>query len=463
MKTAYQRLIAILLTIAMVSSLFLSGCSSLKRLTGGSSRSKSSGGSSSEEITLKGDFRDAGFTQTDVDSATVQWICATYAIYTEYNNKELGIVGGVLPADKDVCMYAIKEALSSGWGIEEREDVAPVLNKLLKEGHRKTYAETIKSMETDGLLKLSETDALAKLPQDEDLYRYQAAYRAYEAYGSHGIDGWDYCRALQILGDCYQADYINLEECLNLSLPIAQTLQKAFDSWNDVAASYLYGYQFWKKENADVRSSDTAFRREIYTELAQMDDGPYTVPYDTTLKNTWANAEIETARQKKTDAEAGYQKLIYDEQLFVKIKTPQDYEEVEYSDEEQRIYSRDRSEGYGSTEITYNLKENWSDAFEYESDRVDTMIETISANSDYTDIVKSEVSERTVGDLTVSYIIYSYTYNNSLKIRAYKSWTELDKNRLLECEVEETAEVDSEFESSEDGAILDWLYGDVQY
>ena len=25
------------------------------------------------------------------------------------------------------------------------------------------------------------------------------------------MDGWDYSRALQVLGDCYLADYINLE------------------------------------------------------------------------------------------------------------------------------------------------------------------------------------------------------------------------------------------------------------
>ena len=44
----------------------------------------------------------------------------------------------------------------------------------------------------------------------------------YTQYGEHGMDGWDYSRALQVLGDCYLADYINLEECLDLSLPIAK-------------------------------------------------------------------------------------------------------------------------------------------------------------------------------------------------------------------------------------------------
>ena len=53
------------------------------------------------------------------------------------------------------------------------------------------------------------------------------------------------------LGDCYLADYINLEECLDLSLPIAKKLQSAFTSWEELADSYIYGYAFWQNETAD--------------------------------------------------------------------------------------------------------------------------------------------------------------------------------------------------------------------
>ena len=92
----------------------------------------------------------------------------------------------------------------------------------------------------------------------------------YTQYGEHGMDGWDYSRALQVLGDCYLADYINLEECLDLSLPIAKKLQSAFTSWEELADSYIYGYAFWQNETAD--DVETKFRIQAYAELVEMEN-----------------------------------------------------------------------------------------------------------------------------------------------------------------------------------------------
>ena len=96
------------------------------------------------------------------------------------------------------------------------------------------------------------------------------------------MDGWDYSRALQVLGDCYLADYINLEECLDLSLPIAKKLQSAFTSWEELADSYIYGYAFWQNETAD--DVETKFRIQTYAELVEMENSPYSVAYDTKLR-----------------------------------------------------------------------------------------------------------------------------------------------------------------------------------
>ena len=136
---------------------------------------------------------------------------------------------------------------------------------------------------------------MKKIPDDENQPRYETAYEAYEKYGEAGIDGWDYSRALQILGDCYQAEYINLQECLDMSLPIARKLQETYDSWEGVAESYLYGYSFWKKELPT--DYDSQERWDIYDELKSMEQGPYTLAYDTVLEDTWSNAE-ERIQQK---------------------------------------------------------------------------------------------------------------------------------------------------------------------
>ena len=88
--------------------------------------------------------------------------------------------------------------------------------------------KTVKKLEKKGLLELSTEEAMTNFSEDdEEFARYQDAHEMYTQYGEHGMDGWDYSRALQVLGDCYLADYINLEECLDLSLPIAKKLQSA--------------------------------------------------------------------------------------------------------------------------------------------------------------------------------------------------------------------------------------------
>lgn len=66
---------------------------------------------------FKKQYEPSKFTQKDVDSDTVQWICSAYAIYTYYNKKDLGVVGGAGDENKDSYELAIKSALSGG-GLE---------------------------------------------------------------------------------------------------------------------------------------------------------------------------------------------------------------------------------------------------------------------------------------------------------------------------------------------------------
>ena len=240
-------------------------------------------------ISLEGEYKPASFEQRDINSDTIRWMCSAYAIYSAYNDKSLEVVGGLAGDDREWYREEVKEALAGGWGIYDRKDVEDTLEDLLEEGHRKQYKEAVSELKKAEILELSSGEAMVEIAgydslSEEEVCKYQTAYEAYQKYGENGIDGWDYCRALQILGDCYQAEYINLEECLDLSLPIAQELQKTYENWDGVAESYLYGYSFWKGERTD--DYDSQKRWEVYEELKNMESGPYTVPYDTKLENT---------------------------------------------------------------------------------------------------------------------------------------------------------------------------------
>lgn len=65
-------------------------------------------------------YEPSSFEQSDIDSDTVQWICSAYSIYTHYNRKDLGYVGGASPDKREIYQLAIRTALEDGWGIKDR-------------------------------------------------------------------------------------------------------------------------------------------------------------------------------------------------------------------------------------------------------------------------------------------------------------------------------------------------------
>ena len=421
---------------------------------------------------LKEDYEPSAFEETDVESDTIYWMCSAYAIYSQYNDKRLDVVGGLSGEDKEWYQDSVKIALAEGWGIMGRDEVEKTVEKLVNHGHREEYRKVIKEMKDKKLLELSKEEAMKKIPDDENQPRYETAYEAYEKYGEAGIDGWDYSRALQILGDCYQAEYINLQECLDMSLPIARKLQETYDSWEGVAESYLYGYSFWKKELPT--DYDSQERWDIYEELKSMEQGPYTLAYDTVLEDTWSNAEEriqQKARQEEEDLKAGYVPLTCEEEpKGLKIRLPKEYVwDEEYESSTGRIVFETFDET-GADDITV--------FYDMESLReYPTMAETKKESALMSENTAKELTQeqggtmessgvqtRQVGDLEVNYMMIYETYPNYhlQKIR-YITWTSIEGKYLLECEAEESVQEGQEMKLSKDPAILDTLLGDVKW
>ena len=98
--------------------------------------------------------------------------------------------------------------------------------------------------------------------------------------GEKAIDGWDYCRALNLLGYYYTAGYYTDTEALDKSLEIAQKVQEEFGSWDELIDSYMVGYEYWGEESSDERKA-------VYEELKGKEDNPYTVDFKMTLEKTW--------------------------------------------------------------------------------------------------------------------------------------------------------------------------------
>ncbi len=459
MKKKYFKLCTAVCLTAVLTASSLSGCGIVMPRRGAGESGQHT--KKAAESTLDGDYEESAFTQADVNSDTVQWMCSAYAIYTRYNHKALGYIGGLTQEDREYDVPAVKVALEDGWGIRGREDVEETVTDLMQKGHRQTYRELIAQMEKDGILELSEEEAAARYPEEEE-GRYEAAYQAYQYFGESGIDGWDYSRALQILGDCYQCGYISLEECLDLSLPIAQQYQSTYADWDEAAMSYLFGYQFWQGAGSGYDTVDVKSRWDIFEELKSMENGPYTVPYDTELTSSWDDVMERKQQEQEEDAEEGYTILRNGELLTVKVRAPEGFEESSYSDEETRVYSKMRTDGtYGSLSLTYRLKENTQETIELEESRIQVSLQVFEDNSEYTDVEISGLEQRQVGDLTVYYYTRSFKYK-TLEERNYDAWAAIDGQRLVVCKIEETVGEDDELEYGGDGSVLDLAFSNIK-
>ena len=414
-------------------------------------------------ISLEGEYKPASFEQRDVNSDTIRWMCSAYAIYSAYNDKSLEVVGGLAGDDREWYREEVKEALAGGWGIYDRKDVEDTLEDLLEEGHRKQYKEAVSELKKAGILELSSGEAMVEIAgydslSEEEVCKYQTAYEAYQKYGENGIDGWDYCRALQILGDCYQAEYINLEECLDLSLPIAQELQKTYENWDGVAESYLYGYSFWKGERTD--DYDSQKRWEVYEELKNMESGPYTVPYDTKLENTWKDG---------AKAKAGYVSVKAGELGEVKVRLPEDYVWQEDFDSSTGmvLFEKENPEGGVDLSVSYKLrsKEEFPDMVEMEEESALSKEKTRRESAEGKGVFESSgIQTKKVGDLDVSYIMfYDNLDDTSIHEIDYYAWAPIGDSYLLLAEVSHADNKAKELMIDKEGLILDTVFADIKY
>lgn len=224
-----------------------------------------------------------GCGQKEEQSDTIRWMNASYAILTEINSCDYTIFGGMAVTDSNSQM--MQESLDEWWGVTDRESADETLDWILTEGHRAGFEEDMTYLDELGLGEVAEEDRVAffleNFEVDEaDAQYFTDMYAMYEEYGMEAIDGWDYCRALNLLGFYYVAGYYTEEEALDKSLEIAQTVQPLFESWDDLADSYLHGYEYWAEESSEER-------RAIYEDLKTRTDNPYAVDYNTTLEKTW--------------------------------------------------------------------------------------------------------------------------------------------------------------------------------
>lgn len=217
-------------------------------------------------------------------SDTVQWFNNTYAVLTVLNERDCRIYGGSNP---NIAEKAFAQALlENTWDVTDRASAEESLQWLLDEGHRISLAEELTYLAEMGLADVSEDQRAEAILANFDLDEQQQAeqyavwFSLYEQYGENAAAAWDYSRAMWLLSYYYLADYYTLEESLDQSLALAETIQATFDSWDSFMESYFAGYEYWSEESSDDR-------RDIYEDLKSSSDNPFALDWNTTLEKTW--------------------------------------------------------------------------------------------------------------------------------------------------------------------------------
>ncbi|MBB6217851.1 hypothetical protein HNQ80_003987 [Anaerosolibacter carboniphilus] len=223
------------------------------------------------------------------------WGYAVAANLTTVNNGSTRCLGGVSrrplvkrPKSTDESPAAIasfhRDLLSSGWGIDDREECIKTLQQLYRGMHNEVYLEVKYVLDAMTDKQFSEMMKDIKI-NDQAKAEINFVKKYDKELGDRGIIGWDWSRMVSVTGWGYLAGYLSYEEATEIIMGVAQSVQKVFDSWDDIGLSYVRGYEFWSGESVDTQGSGAAYRMDIHKKLINYENSPYnTLPWNMSLE-----------------------------------------------------------------------------------------------------------------------------------------------------------------------------------
>lgn len=163
----------------------------------------------------------------------------------------------------------IIENLESWWDITSRKDFEETVDWLSDSGHS-VYFDAIWKMlvntpkpEWRGAIQSLEMQALASdtIKPDRIKDYAQNILACYSTLVSEDIiqkdkvptiKGWDLVRIVDLCKFTYDAGYITREEALFYAKKYADELKNIFNSWEELANSYLLGFSMWNGDEDDL-------------------------------------------------------------------------------------------------------------------------------------------------------------------------------------------------------------------
>lgn len=214
---------------------------------------------------------------------TILWFNAAHAILTRSNGCDETMFGD-FPKNAE-SEAEVQQLLDEWWGVTDRQSADETMDWLLSEGHRYQFNDDMEYYGREGLAELAE-DSKAEYLYDnfecteEEAQEIANWHNLYQANGEKTVAGWDYSRAMSLLGYYYIAGYYSETEALDRSMEVAATIQSTFSSWDELMESYFIGYEYWADESSDER-------RAIYEELKTEAGSIYDIDFGMSLEKSW--------------------------------------------------------------------------------------------------------------------------------------------------------------------------------
>lgn len=100
-----------------------------------------------------------------------------------------------------------------------------------------------------------------------------------------GGRAWELCRSMQLLGCAYLVGWCNRKELLRRSREVGLTMQRHFQSWEELCQGFLDGYSAWRLSDGSTAENlaEVQQRADIYWELRGRKNSPYRLPWNMDL------------------------------------------------------------------------------------------------------------------------------------------------------------------------------------
>jgi hypothetical protein len=161
------------------------------------------------------------------------WGLAAGGVLTKFNSEGFNTLR---------CRSTAQESkliLSGSWGVNEAQQLVPMLEWLRKDGHSSHCFETCKHLRAMGQETPHSQDVV-----ENRLLAFSALHL--EELEESRLVGWDLSRLINVARWGYTANYISEADAWDWIILASSRIQASFSSWKALGANFMLGFDYWR-------------------------------------------------------------------------------------------------------------------------------------------------------------------------------------------------------------------------